>query len=397
MCCILANTGVLAFNWYMRPESFDDPIEIINYVFMGTFTIEAIVKIIAQKCNYFRDAWNLFDFTVVVGTIIILSLSWAGVGDSIAILGTILRTLRIGRVFRLIKKQQKLQHIFKTLISALPAMGSIAALLMLLIFMFAIIGMSQFALVDLEGADEMGKYVNFQTFGAAFLTLIRCSTGEAWNAIMFESSRSYSVLYQCNEEEDYDSIVADGRDPADTYGPRGCGTDFAIAFHLLFQIIVSQVFLNLFIAIIIEAFFGQAAAGALFEKLDERTFEGFQRGWAEYDKTATGFITTGQLEKLIVDLASAKYDTASNLVLDSKLVATDTAFRERYILRLAVPTYEKMRKVMFYDVLVKMSQSIVRNHYQVTAKKKMRRSLSKLLANNDLGPDSDHFKAELDD
>lgn len=142
MCCILANTGVLACNWYMRPESLEGPIEIINYVFMATFTIEAIVKIIAQKCNYFRDAWNLFDFTVVVGTLIILSLSWAGVGESIAILGTILRTLRIGRVFRLIKKQQKLQHIFKTLMSALPAMGSIAALLMLLIFMFAIIGMS---------------------------------------------------------------------------------------------------------------------------------------------------------------------------------------------------------------------------------------------------------------
>lgn len=213
---------------------------------------------------------------------------------------------------------------------------------------------------------------------------------------MFESSRPYSVLYQCNEDEDYDSIVADGRDPEDTFGPKGCGTDFAIAFHLLFQIIVSQVFLNLFIAIIIEAFFGQAAAGALFEKFEERTFEGFQRGWAEHDKTATGFITTEQLEKLIVGLASEKYDAASNLVLDRKLVATDTAFRERYIMGLAVPTYQKMRKVMFHDVLIKMSQSIVRNHYQVTAKKKMRRSLSKLMASNNLGPDSEYFKAELD-
>ena len=72
---------------------------------MAIFTIEAIVKIIAQKKNYFKDSWNLFDFTIVIVTIIILSLNWAGLGDSIAILSTILRTLRIGRVFRLIKKQ----------------------------------------------------------------------------------------------------------------------------------------------------------------------------------------------------------------------------------------------------------------------------------------------------
>ena len=110
-------------------------------------------------------------------------------------MGTILRTLRIGRVFRLIKKQQKLQEIFMTLISAAPAMASLGLLLMLLIFMFAIIGMAQFSLIDLDGASEMGPHVNFQTFGASFLTLVRCSTGEAWNSIMFDSSQPRSILY----------------------------------------------------------------------------------------------------------------------------------------------------------------------------------------------------------
>ena len=136
-------------------------------------------------------------------------------------------------------------------------MGSIALLLMLLIFMFAIIGMSQFSLVNLQDASEMNKHVNFQSFGSAFLTLIRCSTGEAWNSIMFDSSQPYSIMYQCNENEDYYSIIARGDDPTDVYGPKGCGTGFAVYFHILFQVIVSQVFLNLFIAIIIDAFFGQ--------------------------------------------------------------------------------------------------------------------------------------------
>ncbi len=51
---------------------------------------------------YFKDSWNRFDFIVVVGTLIILGLSWGGI--DIEVLGTILRTLRICRVFRLVKK-----------------------------------------------------------------------------------------------------------------------------------------------------------------------------------------------------------------------------------------------------------------------------------------------------
>lgn len=256
MVCILANTFVLGFNWYMQPQEIKDVLEIFNYAFIVIFTIEAVVKIIAQKGLYFKDSWNLFDFTIVVATIIILGIAWAGLGEDIEILGTILRTLRIGRVFRLVKKQEKLQAIFVTLLEATPAMASLGLLLMLLIFMFAIIGMSQFSLVDLDGAAEMNNHVNFQTFGASFLTLIRCSTGEAWNSIMFDSSQPRSILYQCIENEDYYTIIERGDDPTDTYGPKGCGNPFAVAFHLLFQVIVSQVFLNLFIAIIIDAFFG---------------------------------------------------------------------------------------------------------------------------------------------
>ena len=51
---------------------------------------------------------------------------------------------------------------------------------------------------------------------------------------------------------------------------------------------------------------------------------------------------------------------------------------------------------MFYDVLMKLCQNIVKLHFESDAKKKMRKSLSKLMANNQLSPDSDQFKDELD-
>ena len=112
----MCNTFVLGFVWYMQPESFDTPIDVINYFFMLVFTVEAIIKIIAHRTHYFKDAWNKFDFTVVVLTAIILIITWAGIGKDLAIMGTIVRVLRIGRVFRLVKKHEKLRAIFETLI-----------------------------------------------------------------------------------------------------------------------------------------------------------------------------------------------------------------------------------------------------------------------------------------
>lgn len=195
MLCICSNSFVLGTVWYMQDQDVVEIRENINFVFMAIFTVEAFLKIMAQGCYYFKDSWNVFDFCIVMLTIIILDLHWAGVGENIKMLGTILLTLRTLRIFRLIKKHQKLNEIYNTLLDATPSMASLGLLLMLFIFMFSIIGMSLFALVDIKDTDELTRHVNFQTFGAAFLTLLRCSTGEAWNAIMFDTAKNYSILH----------------------------------------------------------------------------------------------------------------------------------------------------------------------------------------------------------
>ena len=111
MGCIIANTIVLAVKWYMMPGYVITVVEILNYVFMIIFTIEAIIKLIAMRSKYFKDGWNIFDFTVVVLTAVILGFTWGGpyIGVEVGNLGvtsTILRSLRIGRIFRLVKKAQ---------------------------------------------------------------------------------------------------------------------------------------------------------------------------------------------------------------------------------------------------------------------------------------------------
>ena len=44
--------------------------------FSGIFLIEAIVKLIAYGGRYFRDYWNVFDFLIVVGSLIFILLNY---------------------------------------------------------------------------------------------------------------------------------------------------------------------------------------------------------------------------------------------------------------------------------------------------------------------------------
>jgi hypothetical protein len=147
MSCIILNTVVMGMEWYDINPSINDVKDKLNLVFMVIFTIEAIIKIVSMKCSYFKESWNIFDFTVVIGTLVALIVSHSGLGIDLGMQVTLVRMLRIMRVLRIIKRVEKLQIIFETLLESLPALGSLSTLMMLFFFLFAIIGVSQFSMV----------------------------------------------------------------------------------------------------------------------------------------------------------------------------------------------------------------------------------------------------------
>ena len=149
MVCIMLNTVVLALNWFDEPEIVPSITEVLNYIFMTIFTLEAIMKIIAMRKAYFADSWNLFDFFIVVITLIFLLLKLTPSGIEFGSGPTILRALRIGRILRLLKRLKRLQIIFMTLVDSAPSLGSLGLLLIILFFMFAIIGRSMFSFAQM--------------------------------------------------------------------------------------------------------------------------------------------------------------------------------------------------------------------------------------------------------
>lgn len=100
----------------------------------------------------------------------------------IRLYATVLRVLKLLKLTRMFKKAQNFENILKTLIVTIPNLANIALLLFFLIVFYAIAGMNIFGRVMLH--NGLSEYANFQSFGSAFLTMMRCATGESWNDIM---------------------------------------------------------------------------------------------------------------------------------------------------------------------------------------------------------------------
>lgn len=78
-------------------------------------------------------------------------------------------------------------------------------------------------------------------------------------------------------------------------GPKACGSVlYSYAYFLTFNTLVFQIFINLFVAIIIDAFLGQSNQFQL--PIQNYSIEEFTDIWAEFDPLATGYISITDLE-----------------------------------------------------------------------------------------------------
>lgn len=111
------------------------------------FTIEVVLKIFAIRRQYFKKGWNIYDFSIVSATYVFLTLDALGISTSMGSTTTILRALRIGRIFRLVKRAKQIKVIIYTLVEMWQPLSSVGLLLLLFIFTFSVIGCSLFGKV----------------------------------------------------------------------------------------------------------------------------------------------------------------------------------------------------------------------------------------------------------
>uniref|UniRef100_A0AC35GND3 Voltage-dependent L-type calcium channel subunit alpha n=1 Tax=Panagrolaimus sp. PS1159 TaxID=55785 RepID=A0AC35GND3_9BILA len=272
---ILLNTTTLAMKHYPSDPEMDSILDILNLVFTGVFFFEALLKILAlNPKNYFGDRWNSFDFVIVLGSFIDIIYGKLSPGSNIISIN-FFRLFRVMRLVKLLSRGEGIRTLLWTFMKSFQALPYVALLIVLLFFIYAVIGMQVFGKVALDDDTEIHRNNNFHTFPAAVLVLFRSATGEAWQEIMLS----------CSEREDVKC------DPAsDDYkrDPKAlCGVDFAYPYFISFFMLCSFLVINLFVAVIMDNFDYLTRDWSI---LGPHHLEEFVRLWSEYDPDAKGRI-----------------------------------------------------------------------------------------------------------
>ncbi|XP_051911468.1 voltage-dependent L-type calcium channel subunit alpha-1C isoform X8 [Hippocampus zosterae] len=275
---ILLNTICLAMQHHGQTKNFNDAMNILNMLFTGLFTVEMILKLIAFKPRgYFSDPWNVFDFLIVIGSIIDVILSeingLQNSEENARISITFFRLFRVMRLVKLLSRGEGIRTLLWTFIKSFQALPYVALLIVMLFFIYAVIGMQMFGKIALRDHTQINRNNNFQTFPQAVLLLFRCATGEAWQEIMLACS-SYRP---CEKGSTNENVTI----------PEDCGSQFAIIYFVSFYMLCAFLIINLFVAVIMDNFDYLTRDWSILgpHHLDE-----FKRIWAEYDPEAKGRI-----------------------------------------------------------------------------------------------------------
>ena len=167
------------------------------------FLIEIIIRMIAEKTfkNFFSKGWNVFDFVIVVASLVPIQDSEA------ALLG---RLLRIFRVLRLVSIIPELRILLGAFIQAIPRMGYVSLLMFIIFYIYAAVGSMFFSTINPD---------LWENITIAMLTLFRVATFEDWTDVMYETMAEYP---------------------------------FSWIYYLSFIFVVAFVFLNMMIGIVVD-------------------------------------------------------------------------------------------------------------------------------------------------
>uniref|UniRef100_A0A8D0EF05 Sodium channel protein n=1 Tax=Salvator merianae TaxID=96440 RepID=A0A8D0EF05_SALMN len=260
----------------------------INLIFIVLFTGECVLKLISLRHYYFTIGWNIFDFVVVILSIVGMFL--AEIIEKYFVSPTLFRVIRlarIGRILRLIKGAKGIRTLLFALMMSLPALFNIGLLLFLVMFIYAIFGMSNFAYVKREvGIDDM---FNFETFGNSMLCLFQITTSAGWDGLLAPILNSGPPDCDPNKDHPGSSVKGD------------CGNPSVGIFFFVSYIIISfLVVVNMYIAVILENF--SVATEESAEPLSEDDFEMFYEVWEKFDPDASQFIEYSKLSDFAASL-----------------------------------------------------------------------------------------------
>lgn len=197
----------------------------------------------------------------------------------------VVRVFRVGRVLRLVKSAKGIRTLLFSLAVSMPALFNIGLLLFLIMFIYAIVGMSCFMHVKrTAGIDDM---FNFETFANSIIILFQICTSAGWDGILAGLMNDTPPDCSLNSTET---------------SPSGdCGSSaMGIAYLCSYLVITYLVVVNMYIAVILENF--SQATEDVQQGLTQDDFDMYYELWEKYDEKATQYIPLTQLSEFVDSL-----------------------------------------------------------------------------------------------
>ena len=173
----------------------------LDRAILTVFVVEIVLRLHAHRAAFWRDPWSVFDFAVVAIALV------PAIGPL-----AVLRALRVLRVLRLLTMVPSMRRVVGALLAAIPGLGSIVLVLLIIYYVFAVIATNLFATTHPEWFGDIGR---------SLYTLFQIMTLESW---------SMGIARPVMENFPY-----------------------AWAFFVTFILVATFTMLNLFIAIIVNA------------------------------------------------------------------------------------------------------------------------------------------------
>lgn len=185
---------------------YGELLKIIDHVVLAVFVAELLARFFVYRGRFFHDPWRVFDFLIVGIALMPASEAFS-----------ILRALRVLRLLRLVSMVPSMRGVVSALLTALPGMGSIIALMLLVLYVSAVMATQLFGTI----APEF-----FGSLGGSMFTLFQIMTVEGWPDIAR-------------------GVIAEA--------------PYAWIFFVSYLLIATFMVLNLFIAVVVNAMQSQVA------------------------------------------------------------------------------------------------------------------------------------------
>ncbi|XP_006153638.1 sodium channel protein type 7 subunit alpha [Tupaia chinensis] len=278
----------------------------IDCIFVMLYTVECVLKLISFHCYYFTIGWNIFDFMVVIfsitGLFLPMTVGYYLVPPSLVQL--ILLT-RIIHILRLGRGPKVFHRLMLPLMLSLPALLNIGLLIFLVMFIYAIFGMYNFAYVKKEaGINDVS---NFETFGSSMLCLFQVTIFAGWDGMLdaiFNSKWS-----DCDPDK-----INPGTQVRGDCGNPSVGIIYFVSYILISWLMI----VHMYIVVVME--FLNIASKKKAKTLSEDDFRKFFQVWKRFDPDKTQYMDSSKLSDFAAALDPPLFMAKPN---KSQLIAMD--------------------------------------------------------------------------